>query len=110
MDALYLSESKKKARSEGAVIVEDEASFRQTPTLHATWAKRGSQPQIPTRGERHTQKIFGAVRLDNASFIYLHQEDYFQWETYLAFPEQVVVPAFPPPPPDLFGARQCFVS
>ena len=111
MDALYLSESKKKARSEGAVIVfEDEASFRQTPTLHATWAKRGSQPQIPTRGERHTQKIFGAVRLDNAGFIYLHQEDYFQWETYLAFPEQVVVPAFPPPPPDLFGARQCFVS
>ena len=24
-----------------------EASFRQTPTLHATWARRGSQPQIP---------------------------------------------------------------
>jgi len=95
MGALYLSESKKKARSEGAVIVfEDEASFRQTPTLHATWAKRGSQPQIPTRGERHTQNIFGAVRLDNAGFIYLHQEDYFQWETYLAFLEQVVVPAF----------------
>jgi len=44
---------------EGAVIVfEDEASFRQTPTLHATWARLGSQPQIPTRGERHTQKIF----------------------------------------------------
>ncbi len=58
------------------------------------YSKRGSQPQIPTRGERHTQKIFGAVRLDNAGFIYLHQEDYFQWETYLAFLEQVVVPAF----------------
>jgi len=76
------------------IVFEDEASFRQTPTLHATWARRGSQPQIPTRGERHTQKIFGAVRLDNAGFIYLHQEDYFQWETYLAFLEQVVVPAF----------------
>src|SRR2546429_6135536 len=64
MGPLYLPESKKNAKSEGAVIVfEDEASFRQTPTLHATWAKRGSQPQIPTRGERHTQKIFGAVRL-----------------------------------------------
>jgi hypothetical protein len=94
MGALHVPESKKNAKSEGAVIVfEDEASFRQTPTLHATWAKRGSQPQIPTRGERHTQKIFGAVRLDNAGFIYLHQEDYFQWETYLAFLEQVVVPA-----------------
>lgn len=32
--------------------------------------------------------------MDNTSFIYLHQEDYFQWETYLAFLEQVVVPAF----------------
>jgi hypothetical protein len=95
MGALHLPESKKNAKSEGAVIVfEDEASFRQTPTLHATWAKRGSQPQIPTLGQRHTQKIFGAVRLDNADFIYLHQEDNFQWETYLAFVEQVVVPAF----------------
>jgi hypothetical protein len=34
-------------------VFEDEASFRQTPTLHATWARRGHQPQIPTRGERH---------------------------------------------------------
>jgi transposase len=76
------------------IVFEDEASFRQTPTLHATWAKRGSQPQIPTRGERHTQKVFGAVRLDTARFIYLHQENYFQWETYLAFLEQVVLPAF----------------
>jgi DDE superfamily endonuclease len=95
MGALHLPQSKKNAKSEGAVIVfEDEASFRQTPTLHATWAKRGSQPQIPTRGERHTQKIFGAVRLGDARFTYLHLQDYFQWETYLAFLEQVVVPAF----------------
>ena len=95
MGALYLSESKKNAKNEGAVIVfEDEASFRQTPTLHATWARRNTQPQIPTRGERNTQKIYGAVRLDNAQFIYLHQQDYFQWETYLAFLDQVLVPSF----------------
>jgi hypothetical protein len=94
MGALHVPESKKNGKTEGAVIVfEDEASFRQTPTLQAAWARRGSQPQIPARGERNTQKIFGAVRLDNASLIYLHQ-DYFQWETYLAFLEQVVVPTF----------------
>jgi transposase len=93
--ALHLSESKKNAKTEGAVIVfEDEASFRQTPTLHATWSRRGCQPQIPTRGERNTQKIFGAVRLDNAHFTYLHQEDYFAWETYLAFVDQVLLPTF----------------
>lgn len=95
MGPLHLSESKKNARAEGAVIVfEDEASFRQTPTLHATWARRHSQPQIPTRGERHTQKIFGAVRLDNAQFVYRHQQEYFHWESYVAFLEEVLVPAF----------------
>lgn len=76
------------------IVFEDEASFRQTPTLHATWARLGSQPQIPTRGERHTQKIFGAVRLDNARFLYQHPEDCFHWETYVAFLEEVGGPAF----------------
>src|SRR5436309_13905810 len=58
MGPLYLPESKKNAKSEGAVIVfEDEASFRQTPTLHATWAKRGSQPQILTRGAPYTKNL-----------------------------------------------------
>jgi transposase len=95
MGAFHVSESKNNAHTEGAVIVfTDEASFRQTPTLPATWARRGSQPQIATRGERNTQKIFGAVSLPAARFIYLHQQDYFQWETYLAFVDQVLVPAF----------------
>lgn len=54
------------------IVFEDEVSLRQTPTLHATWARRGSQPQVPTRGERNTQKIFGAVRLDNAQLCLSH--------------------------------------
>lgn len=62
--------------------------------MHATWARVASQPHIPTRGERNTQKIFGAVRLDTAQFTYLHQPDYFQWETYVAFLDQILVPAF----------------
>lgn len=95
MGPLPPSQSKKNAKSEGAVTVfEDEASFWQTPTLHATWSQRGCQPQIPARGERITQKIFGAVRLDNAQSTHLHQEEYFQWETCLAFVDQVLLPAF----------------
>ena len=54
------------------IVFEDEASFRQTPTLHATWARRASQPQIPTLGQRNTQKIFGAVGLKDARFVDLH--------------------------------------
>lgn len=76
------------------IIFTDEATFRQTPTLHATWAPRGCQPKIPTRGERHSQKIFGAVRLETAEFTYLHHQENFQWETYRAFLDQVVLPAF----------------
>ena len=95
MGPVHLPESKKNAKTEGAVIVfEDEASFRQTPTLHATWARRHSQPQVPTRGERNTQKIFGAVRVDNGQFIYLHHQDYFHWESYLLFLDQVMVPHY----------------
>lgn len=96
MDSLHLPQAKKNAWREGALIVfTDEASFRQMPTLHATWARVGSQPQIPTRGERNTQKIFGAVSLAaKPQFTYLHQEDYFQWETYVAFLDQVLLPDF----------------
>lgn len=95
MGSLHLSESKKNAKKEGAVIIfTDEATFRQTPTLHATWAPRGCQPKIPTRGERNSQKIFGAVRLETAEFTYLHHQENFQWETYRAFLDQVVLPAF----------------
>jgi putative transposase len=46
-----------------------------------------SQPHIPTRGERNTQKIFGAVRLDTAQFIRRHKEvlwatDFFTAEVW----------------------------
>jgi len=71
----------------------DEASFRQSPTLHQTWAPRNSQPKIPTRGERNTQKILGAVALDG-QFVYRHQTEYFNAQTYPAFIEEEVLPAF----------------
>ena len=75
-----------------------------------TRANRDVQRQIPTPGERNTQKIFGAVRLDNASFIYLHQQDYFQWETYLSFPGAGSGAHFLPLPPDLSDSGQRVVS
>lgn len=95
MDSLHPSESKKNARSEGALIVyEDEASFRQTPTLYRTWARRGQQPQIPTRGERHTQKILGAVSVPTGDFVWRHQGEYFNAETYLSFVEEELLPHY----------------
>jgi len=80
--SLHPSQSKNNARSEGAVIVcEDEASFRQTPTVYWTWARRGQQPQIPTRGQRNTQKILGAVGVPKGDFVWRHQTEYFNSQT-----------------------------
>jgi transposase len=72
----------------------DEASFRQSPTLHQTWARLNSQPQIPTRGERNTQKILGAVALPSGQFVYRHQTEYFNAATYQSFVSEAVLPAF----------------
>jgi transposase len=95
VDSLHASQLKKKARAEGAVIVyEDEASFRQTPTLYRTWARRGCQPQIPTRGERHTQKVLGAVSVPTGDFVWRHQTEYFNAQTYLSFVEGELLPHF----------------
>ena len=76
------------------IVYEDEASFRQTPTLCRTWAPRGQQPEVPTRGERNTQKILGAVSVPDARFVWRHQAEYFNAETYMAFLEDVLLPGF----------------
>lgn len=95
MGPVYVPQSKKNARREQALIVfEDEASFRQTPTLHQTWAKRNSQPQIPSKGTRNTQKIFGAVALHTAKFIYRHTLESFNSESYIEFLEDHLLPNY----------------
>ena len=95
MGALHQSESKKNAREEGALIVhEDEASFRQDPTLHQTCSARGCQPKIPSKGLRNTQKILGAVSLHEAKFCYRHQSEYFNAETWMSFLDEVLLPYY----------------
>jgi transposase len=95
MDALHRAQSKKNAEAEKAIIVhEDEATFRQTPTLHQTWALRNSQPRIPTKGQRNSQKILGAVCPATGQFAYRHQTEYFTADTYISFLDEVLLPAF----------------
>jgi len=73
MDTLHVPEFKKIAKAEGAIIVYgDEASFRQSPTLHQTWAPVNAQPKILSKGQRNSQKIFGAVELYSGNFLYKH--------------------------------------
>ena len=95
MDPVHLPESKKNAQIEGAIIVQqDEASFRQTPTLHQTWARKNSQPKIPFKGARNTQKIFGDVAPQTTKFIYHPTEKSFNYETYIEFLDNHLLPNF----------------
>ena len=73
---------------------DDEASFRQDSTLYQTWAKAGCQPLIPVTGQRKSVKVFGAVELVAARFIYKFAE-VFNATTYLAYLEQLARAYFP---------------
>ena len=70
------------------MLFADEASFRQDPSLYQTWARRGHQPLIPTTGQRHTQKIFGAVDLYRPRFYYQHGT-IFEGSSYTDFLDQL---------------------
>ena len=48
-------------RCKGLILFEDEASFAQWGSLSYTWAHRGHQPEVPTRGKRKGYKVFGAI-------------------------------------------------
>jgi transposase len=76
------------------IVFVDEASFRQCPTLHQTWAPLNCRPEIPTRGERNTQKILGTVSVQGARFAYRHQTEYFNHQTYRAFVQDVILPTY----------------
>lgn len=56
--------------------------------MHATWAKRGCQPQIPVTGARKSVKVFGCVDIASAQFNY-KLDEVFNTKTYLAFLEAV---------------------
>jgi transposase len=81
------------------LIFTDEASFRQDPTLHQTWARRGQQPLVLTTGQRHTQKIFGAVELFDAR-CFFHQDKVFNALTYVGFLDRLTR-AYPDQPINL---------
>lgn len=71
-----------------ALIFTDEASFRQDSTLHATWSRVGSPPEVPVTGDRKSVKILGAIDVWDTRFQY-RQEPVFNTLTYLAFLEQL---------------------
>ncbi|MEM6531676.1 MAG: IS630 family transposase [Myxococcota bacterium] len=82
-------DQRKAARCGGIVFFEDEASFWLDGTLHRTWARRGHQPRVDTYGQRKTAHVFGAIALNDATFVYRFAS-VFNSSTFLAFLKQLV--------------------
>ena len=90
MDFKLVSSFKKKARSSGSRIVfEDEAGFRQDPTLHRTWSRVGCQPQIEQFKKRAGIKVLGCVDIEDFEFKYSF-EKVLESRSYMAFLEMTV--------------------
>ncbi len=95
----FLSKIKKKARSEGArIIFEDEAGFRQDPTLHRTWSRVGEQPQVSQFKKRKGIKVLGCVDIEDFEFKFGFEEVLearIAQTGYLAIPPQRLFPIHP---------------
>ena len=75
-------------------MFQDEAAFRQDPTLFRTWSRVGKQPEIPTYGQRNTQHVFGAINVPQGHFLYQFSEK-CNGETFLYFLERVLKSFYP---------------
>ena len=89
----YPKIKKKAKKSRSPIVFEDECSFRQDATLHATWARIGKQPTIPVKGQRKSIKVFGCVDITSSRFIN-KTDEVFNGTTYGAFLEKVATRFF----------------
>jgi len=80
---------KKRQETDGIIIFEDEAAFRQDPTIHRSWFRCGSRSYIPTYGQRNTQHVYGAISIHDARFSY-HFADTCNSSTHREFLEMLI--------------------
>src|SRR5438552_1644925 len=111
MGALHVPQSKKNAKTEGAVIVfEDEASFRQTPTLHATCQTWKSTSDSHARRAPYA-KDFRGRPFGQRRFHLPSSGGLFSVGDLSGFPgASGRARLLPPPSPDLPDTRQRVVS
>jgi transposase len=79
------------SREENAVILfGDEVSFAQWGSLSRTWAPKGKQPKIKTKGKRKGLKMFGVIEFFGGSFQYMEADGKFNGESYTEFLKHIV--------------------
>jgi len=72
-------------RRHALILFEDEASFAQWGSLSYTWARRGQQPEVKTRGKRQGYKVFGAIEYFSGRLFSQGIEGRFTSDSYQAF-------------------------
>lgn len=77
-------------------MFEDEASFRQDATLHATWSRRGNTPIVPVASNRGSVKVFGCIDIHQSKFLYQFTQSKFNAEAYIHFLESVLAKKYYP--------------
>lgn len=76
----------KQSEALGAVILfGDEVSFAQWGSLSRTWAPKGQQPVVKTRGKRKGMKVFGAIEFHGGGFEYMECNGKFNSDSYALF-------------------------
>jgi hypothetical protein len=63
----------------------NEASFAQWGSLSYTWAPKGQQPEVPTRGKRKGYKVFGLIDSVSGRFFYKAHVGRFNSESSATF-------------------------
>jgi len=77
-------------RQKGLILFEDEASVAQWGSLSYTWARRGQQPEVNTRGKRQGYKVFGAMEYFSGRLLYQGIEGRFNSESSHGFWQRIM--------------------
>jgi transposase len=77
-------------RRQGLILCEDEASCAQWGSRSYPWARRGHQPEVPTRGTRKGSKVFGAMEYFSGRLCSQGREGRFNSDSYHAFLQMIL--------------------
>jgi transposase len=77
-------------RCKGRIVCEDEASFAPWGSLRYPWARRGRQPEVPTRGKRKGDKVCGAMEYFSGRVCSQGMESRFHAESCQAFLQRII--------------------
>jgi transposase len=82
-------------RCKGLILFEDEASFAPWGSWSSPWARRGQQPEVPTRGKRKGYKVFGAIAYCSGRLFAQGIEGRFHSESYQGFFQMILAQTTP---------------